>query len=124
MSDSEGTGLSATPEAYGEALDRQPDERIDAWAAELMRDVSIRVGVLRVLRDFKAATGLDDRGLERAFAAGGGPPATAGRTSEGELMVPAVALHFLVRGLKRETGEARARLTQYLVSNFDEIVYI
>ena len=39
-----------------------------------MRDVVIRRGIVKVMRDFKHAAGLDDRGLERVFAAGGGPP--------------------------------------------------
>ena len=54
-------------------------QQIDAWAAELMRDVVIRRGIVKVMRDFKHAAGLDDRGFERVFAAGGGPPAAVGR---------------------------------------------
>lgn len=118
------TGLSATPEEYRERLDEQPDERIDAWVAELVRDMSIRVGVLRVLRDFRAAAGVDDAGLERLYAAGGGPPAAVGRTDSGELMVPAISLHYLVAGTRVLLPDARQRLTSYLVKNFDEIVFI
>jgi hypothetical protein len=118
------TGLSPTPEEYRERLAGQPDEQVDAWSAELMRDMSIRRGVLRVLEDFGQAAGLDDRQLERLYANGGGPPATAGKTADGRLMVPAIALHHLVTGLRREAPDARARLTDYLVRNFHEIVYI
>ena len=46
------TGLSADPKEYRSRLDEQSDEQIDAWAAELMRDVSIRRGVRKVVRDF------------------------------------------------------------------------
>ena len=53
-----------------------------------------------------------------------GGHATAGRTADGRLMVPAIALHHLVTGLRREAPDARARLTDYLVRNFHEIVYI
>ena len=43
------TGLSTTPQEYRERLDEQPDERIDSWAGELMRDTSIRIGVRQVI---------------------------------------------------------------------------
>ncbi len=118
------TGLSAAPDEYFARLQEQSDEQIDAWVAELMRDLSIRAGVRQVLRGWKAATGLDEPALERTYAGGGGPPATVGRTAEGEIMVPAVALHHLVGGLRREVPDARARMTGYLVANFHEIVYI
>lgn len=118
------TGLSATPEEYRDRLDEQPDERIDAWAAELMRDMSIRRGVRRVIADFRAAASLDERALERLFAAGGGPPAAVGRTAAGELMVPAISLHYLVRGSRTLLPDARERLTRYLVDSFHEIVFI
>ena len=118
------TGLSATPEMYRTRLEEQSDERVDGWAAELMRDVSIRRGVRRVLADFRAATGLDERGLERVYAAGGGPPATVGRTETGELMIPAISLHYLVTGSHALVPDARQRLIGYLVDNFHEIVYL
>jgi hypothetical protein len=120
----ETAGLAADPEEYRRRLETQPDEQIDAWSAELMRDMSIRRGVRRVLRDFMTAAGLDERQLERVYAAGGGPPATVGRTETGDVMVPAIALHCLVAGLRRETPDARSRLTEYIVENFEEIVYI
>lgn len=118
------TGLSSTLEEYRHRLDELPDEQIDAWSAELMRDMSIRRGVVQVIEDLRRATGLDDRQLERLYANGGGPPATAGRTADGRLMVPAIALHHFVTGLRRQAPDARVRLTAYLVANFHEIVYI
>jgi hypothetical protein len=117
------TGLAPDPEEYRRRLDGQPDDQVDAWAVELMRDVSISRGVRRVLADFRKATGLSDRELERVYAAGGGPPATLGRTVEGELMVPAIALHCFVAGLRALIKDARGRLIDYLVENFHELVY-
>ena len=49
------TGLSADPKEYRARLADQSDEQIDAWAAELMRDVAIRRGVVRVIEDFRRA---------------------------------------------------------------------
>ena len=118
------TGLSPDPTEYRKRLSAQDAGQIDARAAELMRDVSIRRGVLTVLEGFKRATGLDDRQLERVYAAGGGPPATTGRTESGELMMPAITLHCLVKGLRHEAPDARERLIKYLAGSFEEIVYI
>lgn len=118
------TGLSADPSEYRTRLDEQSDEQIDAWAVELLRDISVRKGVLPVLEEFRHACRLDDTGIERAFSAGGGAPATVGRTTDGRLMVPAVSLRYLVPGLRAQTPDARARLIEYLVASFEELVYI
>jgi hypothetical protein len=118
------TGLSADVDEYRRRLSEQSDDQIDSWAAELMRDMSIRKGVLPVLAEFRHATGLADQGIERVYAAGGGSPATVGRTADGFLMVPAIGLRHLVPGLRREVKDARGRLLEYLVLNFEEIVYI
>ena len=118
------TGLSSTPEEYRRRLAEQPDDQIDAWSGELMRDLSIRRGVARVLEEFRRATGYDDRQLERLYANGGGPPATAGRTEDGRLLVPAIALHCFVTGLRRQAPDARAKLSAFLIGNFHEIVYL
>lgn len=118
------TGLSASPEEYRARLAEQPDEQIDAWAAELMRDVAIRRGVVRVVEDVLRTFGLREEEFERVFAAGGGPPATIGRDPSGRLVVPAIALHVLVPGLRATVPEARERLIDYLVANFEELVYV
>lgn len=120
----EATGLSTTEDEYRERLAEQSDEQIDAWAAELMRDVAIRRGVLRVLEDFRHATGLDERAFERVFASGGGPPAVIGRDATGRLMVPAITLFALVPGIRAQVADGRSRLIAYLVENFEEIVYV
>ena len=118
------TGLATDREEYRRRLLEQPDEQLDAWSMEAMRDISIRRGVLEVLHDFRAATGLDDRELEKVFAAGGGPPAVIGHDAEGRLMVPAITLHCFVRGLRAVAPDARQHLVEYLVGNFENLVYV
>jgi len=118
------TGLAKDTTEYRRRLSEQPDEQIDTWATELMRDMSIRVGVHRVIRDFLQAAGIDEAGFERVFAAGGGAPATLGRTAAGQLMVPAIELWCLVPGIRRETSDGRVRIIDFLVKNFHEITYI
>jgi hypothetical protein len=118
------TGLSATPQEYRQRLDEQSDEQVDAWAAELMRDMSIRRGVREVLHGLRRSMGTDDTGLRRVYAAGGGPSAAVGKTERGELMVPAISLHYFVTGSHAVFEDARSRLVEFLVSNFEEIVYI
>ena len=118
------TGLAADPVEYRRRLGEQPDEQLDSWAAEAMRDISIRRGVLAVLHGYKASAGLDDRALERVFAAGGGPPASVGHDAQGRLLVPAITLHCLVSGARAVLPDAREKLISYLVEAFDELVYV
>jgi len=117
-------GLSADVDEYRRRLADQTDDQIDAWAAELMRDVAIRRGVLTVLAGFRKAAGLDERELERVFASGGGPPASIGRDARGRLMVPAITLFALVPGIRAQVTDGRERLVEYLISNFHEVVYV
>jgi hypothetical protein len=118
------TGLSVDPAEYQTRLADQSDEQIDAWAAELMRDVAIRRGVIRVVEDFRRAGGLDEPSFERVFASGGGPPAVIGRDAKGRVMVPAITLYALVPGIRTQLKDGRDRLIAYLVANFAEIVYV
>lgn len=118
------TGLSSTAAEYRERLADQPDTQIDAWASELMRDMSIRRGVRQVLERLRRSMGTDDPGLQRLYASGGGPVAAVGRTESGEMMVPAISLYFFVSGARTLLPDARDRLIAYLVDNFHEIVYI
>ena len=53
-----GTGLSTDPKEYRKRLADQSDDQIDAWAAEMMRDVAKRRGVIRVLTDLRKAADL------------------------------------------------------------------
>jgi hypothetical protein len=118
------TGLSADATEYRTRLADQTDTQIDSWAAEMMRDVAIRRGVLRVVEDFRRAAGLSETEFERVFASGGGPPATVGRDAAGRVMVPAVALWALVPGIRSQVPDGRDRLIEYLVANFHELVYV
>jgi hypothetical protein len=118
------TGLSADAKEYRARLAEQTDDQIDAWAAELMRDIAIRRGVTRVVEDFRRAAKLTEREFERVFASGGGPPATVGHDAEGRLMVPAIAVWALVPGIRSQVPDGRERLIEYLVANFGELVYV
>jgi hypothetical protein len=118
------TGLSADPTEYRARLAEQSDAQIDTWAAEMMRDVAIRRGVVRVVEDFCRAARLTEQEFERVFASGGGPPATIGRDADGRLMVPAVALWALVPGIRSQVSDGRERLIEYLVDSFHELVYV
>lgn len=118
------TGLSADPQEYRARLAEQSDAQIDLWAQEMMRDVAKRRGVLRVLDDLRRAARLSERDIERVFASGDGPAAVVGRDAQGRQMIPAVALHALVPGLRAQTSDGRQRLIDYLVENFDELVYV
>ena len=89
-----------------------------------MRDIVIRRGIVKVVADFMRATGIDDRGFERVFAAGGGPPAVVGRDRDGHLIVPAITLWALVPGIRAETPDGRDRLIKYMVANFEDLVYV
>jgi hypothetical protein len=117
-------GLSADPTEYRSRLEVQDDRQLDAWMIELMRDLSIRRGVLTVLRRYREATGLEDSGIERTFTAGGGAPAIIGRTADGELMVPAISLHHLVPGLRARSETAHDQIVDFLVAGFHDVVYI
>ena len=118
------TGLSADPNEYRVRLTEQSDEQIDAWASELMRDVAIRRGVVKVVADFLRAAKLDESSFERVFASGGGPPAVVGRDRDGRLIVPAITLFALVPGIRSQVADGRDRLVDYLVANFGELVYV
>ena len=94
------------------------------WAQGLLRDVAKRRGIVRVVDDCRRAARLSEPEFEHVFASGGGAPAAAGRDAAGNLLVPAISLHALVPGLRARAADARARLIDYLVSNFDELVYV
>jgi hypothetical protein len=119
-----GTGLSANPRQYRTRLADQSDDQIDTWVSELMRDVVIRRGIVKVVSDFRLAARLSEAEFERVFAFGGGAPRTVGRDVKGNLVVPTVSLWTLVAGIRGLVPDSRGRLIEYLVSNFDELVYV
>lgn len=119
-----GSALSADPEEYRARLADQPDAQVDIWAAELMRDVAKRRGVVRVVEAFRRAARLTEAEFEHVFTSGGGAPATLGRDASGNLIIPTISLFALVAGLRARTTDGRARLTDFLVANFDELVYV
>jgi hypothetical protein len=118
------TGLSGDPKEYRKRLAEQPDDQIDRWVAELMRDVVRRRGIVKVVADFRRSAKLTDAEFERVFASGGGPPAALGRDRDGNLIVPTIALYALVPGTRVRVEGSRARLIDYLVANFEELVYV
>src|SRR5215217_6136569 len=95
-----GTGLSANPKEYRDRLADQPDDQIDRWASELMRDVVKRRGIVKVVADFRSAARLSEPEFERAFAFGGGAPRTLGRDRDGNVVVPTISLWALVPGVR------------------------
>jgi len=119
-----GTGLSANPREYRSRLADQSDAQIDAWASELMRDVVKRRGIVKVVNDFRSAAKLSEAEFERVFAFGGGAPRTLGRDAGGNLVVPTISLWALVPGMRGLVPDSRGRLIEYLVSNFNELVYV
>ena len=119
-----GTGLSANPREYRSRLADQSDAQIDAWASELMRDVVKRRGIVKVVNDFRSAAKLTEAEFERVFAFGGGAPKTLGRDAGGNLVVPTISLWALVPGIRGLVPDSRGRLIEYLVSNFNELVYV
>jgi hypothetical protein len=119
-----GTGLSASPREYRARLADQSDDQIDAWVSELMRDVVIRRGIVKVVNDFRSAARLTEAEFERVFAFGGGAPTTLGRDAGGHLVVPTITLWTLVPGIRGLVPDSRRRLIDYLVANFNELVYV
>jgi hypothetical protein len=95
-----------------------------AQAADTVKSEEHEFRVVKVVEDFRRATRLDERGFERVFASGGGPPAVIGRDARGRLVVPAITLFALVPGIRAQVPDGRARLLEYLLENFDEIVYV
>lgn len=118
------SALSADPEEYRTRLVEQSDDQLDTWAAELLRDVAKRRGVVGVVDRFRTASRLSEAEFEHVFASGGGAPSTIGHDRAGHLIVPTISLFSLVPGLRLRTADARDRLIDFLVAHFDELVYV
>ena len=109
------TGLSATPQEYRERLEDQSDQQIDAWAAELMRDISIRLGVREVLHGLAAPWAPTTPASSASTRLAAGRSRLSARPTSGEMMVPAISLYYFVCGARSQMPDARDRLINYLV---------
>ena len=117
-------GLSEDPAEYRRRLEQQADEQIDSWAGELMRDMSIRRGVLTVLEHFRKATSLDDA-RRRADLRRRRRRTRDRRTHRGGAPDGAGDLAALPRARPaRPVPKARDQLIEFLVDGFHEVVYI
>ena len=67
---------------------------------------------------------LSEAEFERVFAFGGGAPRRSGGMRAGHLVVPTISLWALVPGVRGLVADSRGRLIEYLVANFDELVYV
>ncbi len=119
------TGLSTDANEYRSRLDGQEDTQIDAWVSELMRDVVIRRGIVKVVDDFRRSARLSEPRIRtgvrfrrrparlarprRRRTPGRPRPSRCGRSSPGSA---------------RRCRTRRQRLIEYLVANFNELVYV
>lgn len=109
---------------YREMIEGQDDAQIDAWAADLFVDFAKRMGVGRAIAAFQEATGLDERGFQRAFLVGGGPDHVIGVDTAGSLAAPIFELPKAIRGLRRIDPDARAKLIDFLVAHREVMTYV
>jgi hypothetical protein len=104
-------------EEYREMVSAQGDEQIDTWTGDLLIDFAKRMGVATAIAAFSAATGIDQRGFQRAFLVGGGPDHVVGIDTGGGLAAPIFELPKVVRGLRRIAPDARQKLIDFLVEH-------
>jgi len=109
--------------AYREMVTAQDDAQIDTWAADLFIDFAKRLGVGQAIAAFCSATGLDQRGFQRAFLVGGGPDHVVGIDTAGSLAAPIFELPKAIAGLRRIDPAARAKLVHFLVTNREVMSY-
>ena len=109
---------------YREMVSAQDDAQIDTWGADLFIDFAKRLGVGQAIGAFCSATGLDERGFQRAFLVGGGPDHVVGIDTAGSLAAPIFELPKAIAGLRRIDPDARARLVDFLVVNREVMSYV
>src|SRR5687767_3642035 len=102
----------------------QSDDQVDAWASDLLVDFAKRMGVATAIQAFCEATGLDARGFQRAFLAGGGPDHVIGIDTAGGVSAPIFELPKAVKGLRRIDPAAREKLIRFLVANREVMSYV
>ena len=109
--------------AYREMVEAQPDDQIDTWSADLFVDFAKRLGVGSAIAAFCTATGLDERGFQRAFLVGGGPDHVIGIDTAGSLAAPIFELPKAIRGLRKIDPDARAKLIDFLDTHREVMSY-
>ena len=108
---------------YREMVVAQDDGQVDTWAADLFIDFAKRMGVGTAIDAFCRATGLDQRGFQRAFLVGGGPDHVVGIDTAGSLAAPIFELPKAIAGLRRTDPDARAKLVDFLVEQREVMSY-
>ncbi len=103
------TGLSADPKRISSAPRRsRPTSRSTPGSPSCCATSSSAAGSSRSSTTSGVPTRLDERGFERVFASGGGPPAVIGRDAAGHLVVPTDhALRARARDPRPGPGRAR-----------------
>jgi len=108
---------------YRTMVAEQDDAQVDTWAADLFIDFAKRIGVGTAIAAFCRASGLDDRGFQRAFLVGGGPDHVVGIDTAGSLAAPIFELPKAIAGLRRTDPDARAKLVDFLVDHREVMSY-
>ena len=109
---------------YREMVSEQDAAQVDTWAADLFMDFAKRIGVGRAIAAFCAATGLDERGFQRAFLVGGGPDHVVGIDTAGSLSAPIFELPKAIAGLRRIDPDAQSKLVDFLVDHREVMSYV
>ncbi|HUF07540.1 MAG TPA: hypothetical protein VMP86_09190 [Candidatus Binatia bacterium] len=116
--------MSEVDEAsYREMVTAQERAQVDIWAADLFIDFAKRLGVGRAIAAFCAASGLDEKGFQRAFLVGGGPDHVIGIDTAGSLAAPIFELPKAIAGLRRIDPDAQAKLVDFLVEHREVMSY-
>jgi hypothetical protein len=110
--------------SYREMVEHQDAGQVDAWAADLFMDFAKRMGVGTAIASFCKATGLDERGFQRAFLVGGGPDHVVGIDTAGSLAAPIFELPKAIAGLRRTDPKAQEKLIDFLVANREVMSYV
>jgi hypothetical protein len=110
--------------SYRKMVASQDNEQVDAWAADLFMDFAKRMGVGTAIASFCKATGLDERGFQRAFLVGGGPDHVVGIDTAGNLAAPIFELPKAIAGLRRIDPKAQEKLVDFLVGNREVMSYV
>ena len=109
---------------YRGMVSEQDAAQVDTWAADLFMDFAKRIGVGRAIAAFCKATGLDERGFQRAFLVGGGPDHVVGIDTAGSLSAPIFELPKAIAGLRRIDPDAQSKLVDFLVQNREVMSYV